>query len=110
MRPFLNFFCIIFTISKSCCKSKVDEMREAFLEFDIDGDGTITAKVEYSDIAIVATIITIVVATIIIIISVITIVTIIIFKSMKITGAWNGDDATWTFTNRGGVEEDGRGS
>ena len=92
-----NGVCIIFTISKSCCKSKVDEMREAFLEFDIDGDGTITAKVEYSDITIVATIITIVVA-------------IIIFKSMKITGAWNGDDATWTFTNRGGAGEDGRRS
>ena len=81
-------------------------MREAFLEFDIDGDGTITAKVEYSDIiTIVAIIITIIVTII-----VNTIVTIIIFKSMKITGAWNGDDATWTFTNRGGVEEDGRGS
>ena len=24
---------------------KVDEMREAFFEFDIDGDGTITTKV-----------------------------------------------------------------
>ena len=78
-------------------------MREAFLEFDIDGDGTITAKVEYSDNLTI-------VATIIVITIVITIVTIIIFKSMKITGAWNGDDAAWTFTNRGGVEEDGRGS
>ena len=25
--------------------TQVDEMREAFLEFDIDGDGTITTKV-----------------------------------------------------------------
>ena len=25
--------------------AQVDEMREAFLEFDIDGDGTITTKV-----------------------------------------------------------------
>ena len=32
-------------ISKIVPPTKVDEMREAFLEFDIDGDGTITTKV-----------------------------------------------------------------
>ena len=26
---------------------------------------------------------------------------------MKTTGAWNSDDATWTFANRSRVEEDG---
>ena len=72
---------------------KVDEMREAFFEFDIDGDGTITTKVStlqndfFTNIFYRSTS--------------------IVWRSLTTTGAWDGDDAAWTFANRGGAEKDG---
>ena len=84
-------------ISKIVPHAKVGEMREAFEAFDIDGDGTITTKVHYD----------------------------VPYQSYhehrhhhlkkrilfdeikKISGAWNGDDATWAFADRSRVEEDG---
>ena len=66
---------------------KVDEMREAFFEFDIDGDGTITTKVSTLQHVYWSTS--------------------IVWRSLTTTGAWDGDDAAWTFADRGGAEKDG---
>ena len=68
---------------------KVDEMREAFFEFDIDGDGTITTKVSTLQHVYWSTS--------------------IVWRSLTTTGAWDGDDAAWTFADRGGAEKDGCG-
>ena len=31
----------------------------------------------------------------------------IVWRSLTTTGAWDGDDAAWTFADRGGAEKDG---
>ena len=64
-------------------------MREAFFEFDIDGDGTITTKVSTLQHVYWSTS--------------------IVWRSLTTTGAWDGDDAAWTFADRGGAEKDGCG-
>ena len=73
---------------------KVDEMREAFFEFDIDGDGTITTKVStlQNDFFLQTNVYW---------------STSIVLRLLTTTGAWDGDDAAWTFADRGGAEKDG---
>ena len=60
-------------------------MREAFFEFDIDGDGTITTKVSTLQKKILQTNVYW--------------STSIVWRSLTTTGAWDGDDAPWTFAN-----------